>query len=380
MLSKLGFLVAAGSALGRRLTVRNERCLRSRHRKSDCRACSRVCPTGALASDDDLSLSSDLCSGCGACAAVCPAGALAATAPSDEEVRLQIARHVKNSGAVAFACERHLSFAASDRAKVVAVPCLARLDETILVEAALVGASTVVLVDMACAACPQNALRRVAEAAVANADDLLSPWRRRGTICIGKEPPELKPLADSRAVAPGVSRRALFSAFRPAKVEAVQSSPPQPPRSERGAVTLGFDGRPQEAPERLRRLVEGLRHLGPPSEDARCTSSLFGAVTVSAGCNGCGICAEVCPTGALVTREDDAGWRLIFLAGICNRCGLCENVCFAKALMLDGESSMAAILRPTPSTLVTKSKIETGELTAPLDERFSRLFGCQVTS
>jgi ferredoxin len=383
MLSKLELLAAAGAALDRRgLAVRKDQCLRVRHRKSDCSRCASVCPTEAIALADDLAVSAELCSGCGACAAACPAGALVATEPSDDALRLQIARHVDNSGTVAFACAAYLETRADDRPKVVAVPCIARLDESILVAAVLAGASDVVLVDAACGRCPQAALRACVETMVDDTRQLLSHWSRPVAIRLGALSKASKPLP--AAGNGGISRRGLFAAFRRSVADpgaAPSVAPAATPVQQDGrSMPLSFDGRPKAAPERLRRLIEDLRRLGAPAKAAPVTRAPWGDVSVSAGCNGCGICAGVCPTGALAVDEQDGRWSLSLRAADCNRCGLCAQLCMAQALTLADAASMAIVLEPTPRVLVTRGQDVVDELTAPVDKRFARMFGCQVTS
>lgn len=387
MLSKLDMLAAACAAFDRRgIVVRNELCLRTRHRKSACLRCSSVCPTGAISLRDGLVFAADRCSGCGACATRCPSGALSAAHPTDEALHALIARHAQHSGTVVFACEAHLKRHPEDRPCVVAVPCIARVDESILVGAALAGASSVTLIDAACAACPQGCLSRHAATMVATANGLLQRWGYPAAAAVGGRPAGARPLPPADDEPKGLSRRAFFTAFRktPADPAAASQAGSVAPgqRSENPGARLGFDGQPRVVPQRLRRLVDDLRRLGREPRAEPFESELWGAVSVSAGCSGCGICAEVCPTGALTVREPGQGgdWALLLDGAHCSQCGLCADVCFPQALRVDTTVSLAAMLEPAPRLLTSKSKEAVDELTAPLEERFSRMFNCQVTS
>jgi ferredoxin len=375
MPSKLDILVSACAALGRRgLAVCNELCLRTRHRASDCERCSEGCPTGAIAIAEEMVLSPALCTGCGACAALCPSGALTAREPPDAELRFAILRHVKNSGVVAFACETYLEAHTEDRPKVVAVPCIARLDESLLLDAVVAGASLVRLVDAACADCPQAKLRRSAATVVNRLNNLLSAWPHRAAIEIAADLFGSKPLVGDRPRPAGVSRRAFFTALRSSKTEASRPGP-----SETGGPVIRAVGQPKEIPDRRRRIMASLRGLGPATGTASFDGSLWTAVRVSAECNGCGICVAACPTAALNAWDEDGAWRLTFLVANCIRCGLCASLCVTKALRIDAETSVDSALDVTPRVLVTKAKSDIVEASVPLDERFSRLFGRQIT-
>ena len=58
--------------------------------------------------------------------------------------------------------------------------------------------------------------------------------------------------------------------------------------------------------------------IGRASLDAK------GVFKVSEGCEGCGVCATVCPQGC-VARAEDGTFRID--QGACLRCGLCEEAC-----------------------------------------------------
>ncbi|SHJ60274.1 DUF362 domain-containing protein [Desulfofundulus thermosubterraneus] len=67
-------------------------------------------------------------------------------------------------------------------------------------------------------------------------------------------------------------------------------------------------------------------------------------------CSGCGLCAPVCPTGALTM----AGNKVV-LSGECVACALCLDVCPVRALVLDVKPAS----RPeTASETATKRRVK----------------------
>jgi ferredoxin len=63
----------------------------------------------------------------------------------------------------------------------------------------------------------------------------------------------------------------------------------------------------------------------------------LGKVTLDGSCTTCGLCASVCPTGALdmVRGDGAASCRLLFRHGRCIACGNCVEVCPEKCLSLE---------------------------------------------
>ena len=50
-----------------------------------------------------------------------------------------------------------------------------------------------------------------------------------------------------------------------------------------------------------------------------------------AKCNGCGVCVERCPTGALAMRD---GKGLMARPDLCSYCATCEDACPTEAIAL----------------------------------------------
>ena len=172
-MTELG-LIDIADALGHleseKLRVYPLQCVRLRHRKSQCTLCADHCPTGAIIWGNSVQINVDKCIECGLCAAVCPTGVFEASNPSNQELLAQINELAKITSTIAFVCP---SVTGNDASGVIRVPCLGRLDASILVGAAAAGILQVDLVDSACTRCPDRIGHVVAEQAIAKSNALL---------------------------------------------------------------------------------------------------------------------------------------------------------------------------------------------------------------
>ena len=179
-----------------------DRCTVVRNRHSSCRKCTDACPTDAVgAKDNVLALDNERCVACGACTTVCPTEALIPLAPLDEDLAAAVADAVVASGGRAvFACARIASKRKGDPTKFAEVPCLARMEESVLLELAARGVEAILLVDGTCATCKFRACVPGIDATVASANQLLAA--QGSGICVERASafPEDVLLEDARSL------------------------------------------------------------------------------------------------------------------------------------------------------------------------------------
>lgn len=315
------------------ITTNSARCSHAIHQRSTCTRCVDACPTGALVFDEGLKLDVGRCRECGTCAAVCPTAALEARSPTDDQLLGEVRETSAARRPVTFACEpmRPESFGG----QVISVPCLGRLDESILLAALALGAPAVHLLAAECHQCMFASARGVVERVVDRIDRLLAGSRYAGAIRFVDD----LPLQDREPIqsAPGSSRRDFLRGIgREAGrvgTEAVYRQVAAEAAAQAGQPTAA---RPTPAPpEKRELLLPAWRRLGQPLPGNYDSSGLWAHVTVSEACNACEMCARFCPTGALRTVSQDAGADLRFTPAQCVDCGLCKDVCYLNAIEYD---------------------------------------------
>jgi formate hydrogenlyase subunit 6/NADH:ubiquinone oxidoreductase subunit I len=80
-------------------------------------------------------------------------------------------------------------------------------------------------------------------------------------------------------------------------------------------------------------------------------AALFPELRVGSACTDCGVCAALCPTGALASYTADGASGLSFDAARCTACGRCAEVCRDGAVALSAHREGAA---PTAREILTR--------------------------
>lgn len=310
--------------LSGRLRLTPSACLPVRYPGYECGLCADACPVAALTLDtrEGPAANAD-CIGCGQCAAVCPSSALVtdgfALPPALSHAGDEI--HVD--------CWRVA--AEESTAGTVRVPCLGGITVGWLLSLHDLGVERGIhLIDRGhCRNCPAGSginalLPRVTEArtllfqagvAIERLPALTSvPSRRPPAPSIPATSSEVK---TSRR---GFLRELVGSAVRGSDEVAALGRAEQDPIVLRDGTAPLDQLRTSVA---LQRIAE--RHGRPvPSQS-------LPQVTLG-NCSAHGICARVCPTGALQRIDTTAGAELRYQAARCIACGQCARICPDKAI------------------------------------------------
>lgn len=313
------------------VAFRADACLIVRRPGAECGLCRDACPKSVLGGGEwSVALETDGCIGCGLCAAACPTGAIAV----DGFPRVESG--AGRAGARAIECARVPAASRRDGAEVV--PCLGGLTVPDLIERAAAGGA--VIVDrglcgdcgVGCGAAPWAEALEQARAQLARVDG----------ACADRLGCETEPL--DRATA-----RPAAEALRP---DLHKNARP----NRRDLLRRVLEPVPDETPlERSRRIIEGRGLVSAVRRDRELAgiaalaaqtgrempAALYPAIRLAEGCGLHGVCAAICPTGALSLDHGLGDMTLSFDAAACINCAECQRACPTKALSLwpEGDGS-----------------------------------------
>lgn len=267
-----------------------------------CDQCVRACPFSALETTESGSVQVNraACQSCGVCLAVCPHRAVSFPGWSAEEIEAQVSTLLRSSldagsdPAIAFVCKSFSSPVEGDWLPV-RVSCIGEVPVSAVLQTLAHGARAVAL-----SPCGDGCPTSGADVGLGQVDYCQSLLR------LMDDSPERVQFLGS---------------------ESHGSTPPGPRAGESGEVseeTIELFGRGLVADAVIKLAAQRQAHeivLEHPY-------SPLGLVEVDGEtCTGCGTYASMCPTRALVSKQDPGSMTLVFDASLCTGCGQCAEVC-----------------------------------------------------
>ena len=383
-----------------KIAVHDERCVVMRNRNVECLRCVRACTSGALElAGGELAVHPKKCIGCGTCAAACPTSAIEVRTPTDAELTSALKRSiVATKGHPVIACEKAVRAArkqhedaarlqgwrgalglkskdapALNEAMLVEVPCLGRVDESLIAAMAAYRSLDGTLVCAHCEGCEHEPGGMQVMGVIESAESLMSAFGSSFSVEFTDEMPARLTTTES-ALAARAERAAEKAATAQAAQEGADSpateAPADPGRraflaggldtsanlaAEAVADGLGLtDDTPAPkpmspryrkvnaqgtlsrfVPTRRTLLYNYLNRLGEPAADA-VKNRVIGRVLIDTdACSSCRMCAVFCPMGALDRAEDGDFWGLVHRPAACVQCRSCESLCPKGAITVD---------------------------------------------
>lgn len=328
------------------------RCVAVRNRHSSCRKCADVCLADCITIDkNELEIDAGACVACGACVAVCPTQALISVDPMEEELAAAVADTTRaTDGVTVIACARKAARQTGDPDKYSVVPCLARMDEMLLVELAARGIRDIHLVDGTCRTCKYRAVVPAIDDTVASARELLATVGSDAVITRSDDFPPGAKVADLHK-AVGAARREFFTStghyakdvaksaaekvvndkLRQLKLQKEEQS-----LREKLGVKAGAGKMPTIEASRNLAILDAMTRIGEPVEPEMFTR-IFGDIQIDPEvCNGCNMCVMFCPTDALRKsldkHPDETRAYVEFSMADCTQCNLCADACLKKCI------------------------------------------------
>lgn len=356
----------AESIRDRPIAIVDERCVAVRNRNSTCKCCSEACIKDAISvSNNTVKLDLNACMACGACTAVCPTEALVSLEPPDEALAQQAVNSVEQTGEnqVIIACARIASKLTADPRKFAEVPCLCRVDESLMLSFASHGFD-VLLVDGNCKTCKYRDTNDVTDFVIDQTNDLIEKWGGTAQITRSSEfpadcamrPEDVRNLRarERRGFFGSTADKAKAAAYTAAMKE-LHLKGDDKPKSLRERLQAAHGHLPQFSMVRHDNALNALDRMGQAVDDDPFNTTMWGHVTFDKEkCNGCGMCAMFCPTGALKKIDGKSAhdpYTMEFTCSACTDCGLCEDACFKKAIHVSEMVKPSQLMSFEPETL-----------------------------
>ena len=343
--------------LGLQVPVRLDSTLCSRFRstKSECAACAVVCPApGAVRLGDGAGNNSAeinaACVGCGACVSACPNGAIRLL-EDDQRVAERIAQKVHAGEVFRFACNR-----AEGRAEMV-LPCLSRLTEALVLEPIRRGAQRVELCAPDCSGCGLRKTAQLWERTLAFSQALCES-AGLGVARVSSVQVQVGDAQEIRLPArtPN-SRRRLFGVIAERWKTSGDAPSPEVDAAE-AAEPEAFREIVQRHSENSKRtdllqVLDALPGLNVTSKVVPTVGIPLAQLEVDQRCVGCNVCETLCPTGALMHREEGGNYALDFDVAKCTGCRVCELACYHQALHLRETVDLSLLFQRSRVTLIS---------------------------
>ena len=282
-----------------------------------CHLCSDYCPHEALSQYREIDPKK--CTECGVCMAVCPTDGMA-----DRQID-SFFEYVRNAEEVMLSCPEAMP-------GEYEIPCLGMFDrDTWILLMSLAKHKPVTVKTGVCAECAD---RNACQTSIGYFKQLHSEWPEHAVVQIKVDPYDEAAVNAVEQPQPkkndlGADRRDAFLGWKKRSMDKIDSMFPTLTSSESWPV-----------PKSRVNLVEYL--ADHPEEKVP-----YIALVISDECTSCGVCAAICPQGAITKRGDgkEEPMRMVLEPMKCVQCERCAIICRPKAITLENKSLSGRLLK-----------------------------------
>lgn len=336
------------------VSVKASLCTRFRVSRSDCSKCADSCPVGAINIPEKCPEIGNECNGCGVCFSACPNGVFKIKERDDIEIINEIRKRGKNreSGVFRISCER------GDTSADMVLSCLGRLTEILLLELVQTGASGIEILKPFCAGCSYEKgifhLNKTVRQTV-NIYNMLSVGRNYLYI------KEISFQKQKNRSEKSVSRRDFFEAIKKNVIGMASSSIPDFENSKEKEEEFRNEILKKEENQKRNLLLASLKGFNFELQNVNTIhtssdDSLFAEIEINTNCTACGVCAVLCPTGAINRHAGENYFVLSFKPHLCTNCNVCIKTCMPKAIQMKEEVLLNLLLEQKEVNLFERKK------------------------
>jgi ferredoxin len=336
------------------MAIENRLCSRFRTSKSDCSLCADLCPVNAISISEKGAEIQGGCIDCGVCISACPNGAFMINGRDDKKIIGEIGARVKGQGLKVFrvSCEH------GDGSSDLIVPCLSRLTEALLLAPVKTGVSTIEILRPSCKKCPNKKAASHLDRVVKQVRSIYEMLgiKKESILVLSSEFREkrISETTPRNAEVRTISRREFFGSVRHKAMEVAAASIPDVENKDNGNKEL-FREAIQKRPENVKRLMllESIMEMGSRLNGQRFTDgkaeamsdgSIIAELEVGSKCTACGVCATLCPTGAITQQWTEGHYNLSYKPALCTNCSVCVSACMPKAIKIKERASLSLLL------------------------------------
>lgn len=320
-------------------------CVRVYYRYADCDRCVQVCPSGAISIENDkVQINFQNCVECGACVGNCPTESFSIRGFDPNNFVEAFSKAEENL----ISCKLN-------------VPCLSSLDSQHLATIALKKQSNITLDTGHCKECSIGKQLKVIQENVEEANYILS--------CGGQE---FKVLKEDIAFLPvekrESSRRSILKLFAKKTAAlafwAIEDKIPLSKESSQEERDYKNIVSEKVTPFKRLNLINSLSSVGVCSGQFEVSKVRFTSDKwIDNNCTNCGICGNICPTGAIATSDDRL--KILFNPSLCIKCRICHDVCPEKCLHLQDNLSVESFIENNYKVLASHVMIACSECLVP---------------
>jgi len=272
-----------------------------------CGLCVGACPAGAIQGPGRPVVDAEACRACGACVSACPVGAATlpdADLPGLEAELAVLVEEARAAGVpLALACGSAPRIPEEGDRVPVRLPCLSVVTAGWVLQLLVAGAPGIVL------------------AGCGDACRVGGAGRARGVV------ETVRRVVAARGASAGDRVRLYLGGLPEEPAVGSGATAPAPP----GEATVGRAGPRLSEPWATTAAAAALLPSGAVLEDLPAGP---GVLSVTERCTLCGLCASVCPTGAVALERGAVTSALTFDPASCAGCGNCVPICPEGALRL----------------------------------------------